>query len=260
MPMRILTRAILAPTFALGLIAAIASPVGAAGDIGAYPAQSWSFTGFFGTFDRASLQRGFQVYKEVCASCHGLRLVAYRNLAALGFSEQEVKAIAAQATVKDGPNDQGDMFERPGRPSDKFVSPFANDQAARVANGGALPPDLSLMTKARAGGADYVAALMSGYAEAQGGIEMQSGQYYNKYFAGYKIAMPPPLADGQVAYADNTPATVAQMARDVTSFLVWTAEPELEARKRLGVQVLSFLSILTLLLYGVKRRVWAKLH
>lgn len=260
MLMRTLKRALIAPAIALGLTMAVASPSHAAGDAISYPSQSWSFSGFFGTFDRASLQRGFQVYKDVCASCHSLKLMAYRNLSALGFTEEEVKAIAAQMVVKDGPNDQGDMFERPGRPSDKFVAPFANDQAARAANGGALPPDLSLMIKARPGGADYVNALMTGYANAPDGFELLDGQYYNKYFAGHKIAMPPPLADEQVTYADGTPATVAQMSLDVAHFLAWTAEPELEARKKLGLKVMLFLSILTLLLYGVKRKVWADLH
>lgn len=220
--------------------------------------QIWSFKGIFGTFDRAALQRGFQVYKEVCAVCHSMHHLSYRNLAALGFNEAEIKAIAAEYTVMDGPNDEGEMFERPGKPSDKFVSPFPNAKAARAANNGAYPADLSLMTKARLGGADYVYALLTGYKEPPKGFELQDGMSYNEYFPGHQIAMPAPLTNGQVDYADRTQATVEQMARDVTTFLAWAAEPEMEKRKQLGIAVMIYLALFTILMYFGMRRVWSR--
>ncbi len=221
------------------------------------PKNNWSFDGPFGTYDRAAAQRGFQVYKEVCAACHSLSLVAYRNLADLGYNEAEIKAIAAQATVKDGPNDEGDMFERPGRPSDKFVSPYANKQSARAANNGAAPPDLSLITKSRVGGADYLHALLIGYEPAPADFKLSPGMHYNKYFAGHQIAMPAPLSEGQVTYADGTKASVDQMSQDVATFLTWAAEPEMEHRKRTGVRVLAFLAVLAGLFYMSKRKLWS---
>ena len=224
------------------------------------PAVHWSFNGLFGTFDRGALQRGFQVYSEGCASCHSLGLLSYRNLRAIGFSEDQVKTIAAEVEVADGPDDEGEMFERPGRPGDRFKAPFANSQAARASNGGALPPDLSLMTKARKGGADYLHALLTGYTDPPPNVEMAEGMNYNVYFPGGQIAMPPPLSEDLVEYADKTRATVAQMARDVTTFLAWAAEPELEERKRMGIKVVLFLIVLTGLFYAIKRRVWADLH
>ena len=241
---------------AIGLCAA--SPARSAGD--AAPAQHWSFSGLFGAFDRGALRRGFTVYKDVCAACHGLRLLSYRNLSDIGFSEDEVKAIAAEVEVQDGPDDEGEMFDRPGKPSDRFQSPFPNDNAARAANNGALPPDLSLIVKARLGGADYLSALLTGYAEPPPGMQLPEGMSYNAYFSGKQIAMPPPLADDGVEYADGTSATVAQQALDVTTFLAWAAEPELEERKRMGVKVVLFLLLLTGLLYVAKRRIWADLH
>lgn len=232
----------------------------AAGDAVKPPKQEWSFSGLFGTFDRGALQRGFQVYNEVCAACHSVRLLAYRNLMDIGFTEDQVKKIAAAKEVTDGPNDAGEMFQRPARPSDRFVKPFPNEQAARAGNNGAFPPDLTLMTKARVGGADYVHALLSGYKEPPKDKKLAEGMSYNLYFAGNQIAMAPPLSEGAVEYADKTKATVAQMAHDVTTFLAWAAEPELEWRKRMGVKVILFLLILTGLLYGVKRKVWSDLH
>lgn len=221
----------------------------------------FTFEGLFGTFDRAAAQRGFQVYKEVCSGCHSMSLMSYRNLGDLGFSEDEVKALAGGYKVQDGPNDQGEMFERPARPSDRFVKPFPNEQAARAGNGGALPPDLSLMVKAREGGADYVYSVLNGYADAPAGVHVPEGMYYNKHFVnGVAIAMPPPLNEGGVTFADGTKSTVPQMASDVSTFLAWAAEPTLERRKRLGVQVILFLIVLTGMLYAVKRRVWADLH
>ncbi|MGB8274702.1 MAG: cytochrome c1 [Alphaproteobacteria bacterium] len=223
-------------------------------------AREWSFSGIFGTYDRAALRRGFQVYKDVCSACHSLKLVAYRNLGDIGFSDDEVKAIAGAAQVTDGPNDQGEMYQRPARPSDRFVPPFANDVLARLANNGALPPDLSLMTKARTGGPDYLYAVLTGYGEPPAGVTMTEGMYYNGAFPGYQIAMPPPLSDGAVEFADATPASVDQMASDVTTFLNWAADPKLEDRKRMGVKVMMFLFIFTAMLYAVKRKVWRDLH
>jgi ubiquinol-cytochrome c reductase cytochrome c1 subunit len=225
------------------------------------PARDWSYTGMFGTYDRGSQQRGLQVYLEVCASCHSLRLVAYRNLAGIGLSEDQIKAIAAEFEVTDGPNEEGEMFSRPAKPSDRFFSPFPNDNAARASNNGALPPDLSLMTKARKGGADYLHALLMGYKEEPpAGVKLGEGMNYNIYFVGNQIAMAPPIDDDAVEYADGTKATAEQIATDVTTFLAWAAEPELEERKRLGIKVLLFLIVLTAMLYALKRQIWKDLH
>jgi ubiquinol-cytochrome c reductase cytochrome c1 subunit len=225
------------------------------------PPNGWPQAGVFGTFDRASLQRGFQVYKQVCSTCHSLKLLSYRDLSALGFNEAEVKALAADATVHDGPNDNGDMFDRPGRPSDHFAKPFPNDQAARAANGGALPPDLSLIVKARHGFEDYIYSILTGFGQTPPpGETIAKGMWYNPYFPGHQIAMPPPLSDNVVTYADGTQATVKQEAADVVQFLAWAAEPKLEARKQTGVKVVLFLVIFAFVMYGVKRRIWSKLH
>ncbi|USG62345.1 cytochrome c1 [Sneathiella marina] len=221
---------------------------------------SWKHGGLFGTYDRAAAQRGLQVYREVCAGCHGLGLVAFRTLADLGFSEEEIKAIAAESEFTDGPDGAGDMFERPGKPFDKFPSPFPNENAARASNGGAYPPDLSLMTKARADGDNYMYSLLTGYADAPADVELASGMSYNAYFPGHQIAMPSPLNDDGVEYSDGTPATVDQMAKDVTVFLAWAAEPKLEQRKSIGLKVILFLLILAGLFYAVKRKIWSDLH
>jgi len=247
---------------ALALVIAVASSGSVLASAGAPtpPAQKWSFSGMFGTFDRASAQRGLQVYREVCAACHSLRLVHYRQLSGLGYTEAQIKAMAAEnEEVQDGPNMEGEMFERPGVPADKFPSPFANQLAAAAAHGSA-PPDLSLMIKARKGGADYLYGLLIGYMDPPTGFEIAEDGNYNKYFPGHVIAMAPPLADEGVEYQDGTKATVAQMARDVTTFLAWTAEPELEERKSMGIKVLLFLIVLTGLLYRVKRKVWEDVH
>jgi len=249
------TRAGLALALATGPVAAAAAAEGVA-----VPARQWSFDGVFGSFDRAQLQRGFQVYKEVCAACHSLSLVNFRNLTDLGYSEEEVKAFAATFTVVDGPNDEGEMFERPALPSDPLPAPYANEQAARFAFGGAYPVDLSLIGKSRVGGPDYVAALLSGYRDPPADAETVEGKYYNAYFPGHWIAMPPPLSDGAVTYGDGTPATVEQMASDFAAFAMWAAEPKLEVRKQTGVKVMLFLVVLTGLLYAAKRKVWADLH
>ena len=223
----------------------------------AAPSQHWSFEGPFGTYDRGALQRGFQVYSQVCASCHSMKHLSYRNLTALGYTDAEVKAIAAQYTIMDGPDDEGEMFERDMKPSDKFKSPFENENAARYANNGALPPDLSLITKARAGGADYIYGLLTGYEEAPEGEAMGDGQYWNNMMSGNKIAMAPPLFDDIVGYEDGSATTVDQYARDVAHFLTWGAEPEMEIRKRTGIKVMLFLLVFAGLMYGVKKKIWA---
>jgi ubiquinol-cytochrome c reductase cytochrome c1 subunit len=224
------------------------------------PHQQWPFEGVFGTYDRAALQRGFQVYKEVCSVCHPVKHLYYRDLEELGYSEDQVKGIAAQAQVADGPNDQGEMFQRPARPSDPIPGPFANDQAARVANNGALPPDLSLITKAREGGPDYVYAILTGFKDPPAGMKMNPNMYYDEYFAGHQIAMPPPLSPDQVKFADGSPSTVPQMAHDVVSFLSWAAEPTLDERHRMGFKVFLFLIVATGVFYAAKRKIWSRVH
>ncbi len=220
----------------------------------------WEFDGFFGSFDRQSVQRGYQVYKEVCSACHSMRLVSYRNLQDIGFSEAEVKQIASEYLVNDGPDDSGEMFDRPALPSDRFASPFANEQAARAANGGALPPDLSLIAKARHEGPNYMYSLLTGFTDAPDDVKINEGKYYNPYFPGRQISMPPPLPDdGTVEYKDGTIATKEQMAIDVVNFLQFVAEPEMEHRKQMGVKAMAFLAIMTVLFAVAKKLVWRKL-
>ncbi len=251
---------------ALALAAALALSAGVLGTARAQqeaptpPQQNWSFEGVFGTYDRAALQRGYQVYKEVCAACHPVKHLAFRDLTEIGYSEDEVKGIAAQVKVSDGPNDSGEMFERPARPSDPIPGPFPNDQVARAANNGALPPDLSLITKAREGGPDYVYAILTGFKDAPAGFKVGDGMYYNEYFAGHQIKMPPPLSPDQVKYADGTAATVPQLAHDVVTFLSWAAEPTLEARHRIGFKVMLFLIVATGVFYAAKRKIWSRIH
>ena len=228
----------------------------AAGEKINYPQLNWSFSSVFGTFDRAAQQRGLQVYKEVCSGCHGLRLLAYRNLNAIGYNDDEIKAFAAENSVN-SLNDDGEEVERPARPSDKFVSPYPNEQAARAANGGAYPPDLSLIVKARPDGANYLHALLTGYVDAPADTKVPDGMYYNKYYSGNLIGMPQPLYADGVEYADGTKATPDQMAKDVTAFLAWASEPELEKRKSLGVTVMLFLLLLTILSYLAMKQIWA---
>ncbi len=235
------------------------------------PRQVWSFGGPFGHYDQPQLQRGFQVFREVCATCHSLKLVAFRNLADPGgpsFSEKQVESLAAAYKVKDGPNDAGEMFERPGRPSDYYPWNFANEQAARAALG-AIPPDLSLIAKARTyergfplflvdpfiqyqeRGVDYLHALLNGYTD-------EKDPLWNLYMPGHRIAMPKPLSDGAVDYEDGSPKTIEQYAKDVSAFLMWTAEPKLEERKRLGMSVLAFLSVYAMLLFAAKKKIWSR--
>ena len=228
-----------------------------------HPKQvEWQFEGAFGTFDRQAIQRGFKVYKEVCSVCHSLKRVAFRNLQEIGFSEEEVKSIAAGYSVQDGPNDEGEMFERPAKPSDRFPSPYANDKAARAANNnGALPPDQSLIIKAREDGANYVYSLLTGYQQAPEGFELGENMHYNPYYGngGKQFSMIPPLTkDGQIEYTDGTNPTIDQMARDVVHFLHWAAEPEMEKRKSMGVKILIFMSIFTFIFYLAKKRIWKR--
>ena len=226
-----------------------------------YVKTNWSFKGIFGTFDRASLQRGYQVYQEVCSGCHSAQHLSYRNLSEKGgpeFSVEEAKAIAAQFEVEDGPNSDGEMFMRPGRLSDKFVKPYPNVEASTAANGGAYPPDMSVLAKARKGGADYIYSLLLGYEEPPAGFEIEEGVYYNKYMSGNKIKMTAPLSDGLVEYSDGTQSTTAQMAKDVTTFLVWAAEPHLESQHRMGFKVIIYLIILLTLVYMSKQKVWSR--
>lgn len=226
-----------------------------------YVETNWSFKGIFGTFDRASLQRGYQVYQEVCSGCHSAQHLSYRNLSEKGgpeFSVEEAKAIAAQFEVEDGPNSDGEMFMRPGRLSDKFVKPYPNVEASTAANGGAYPPDMSVLAKARKGGADYIYSLLLGYEEPPAGFEMEEGVYYNKYMSGNKIKMTAPLSDGLVEYSDGTQSTTAQMAKDITTFLVWSAEPHLESQHRMGFKVIIYLIILLILVYMSKQKVWSR--
>ena len=283
----IVTGAVLAAAAIVGFAAPGWAAEGAPSATPTYPLKEpteerWSFAGVFGKFDTAQLQRGFQVYKEVCSNCHSLNLVAIRTLADVGgpsFSADQVKALAAQYQVADGPNAAGDMFKRPGRPSDYFVPPFANVEAAKAVNNGAAPPDLSLITKARGvergfprflfdfftqyqeGGADYVHSLLTGFQDPPPGVKVPDNLYYNPYFAAASsLAMPPPLSAGAIAYSDGTPQTVDQYARDVTAFLMWTAEPHMVERKQMGFEVIIFLIVFAGLMYLTKRRVWAAVH
>jgi cytochrome c1 len=226
------------------------------------PEEKWTFNGVFGHFDKQQVQRGFQVYKEICASCHSLHYIAFRNLEELGYSEAQVKTLAAEYEVMDGPDDSGDMFKRKAKPSDRLPSPYPNDQAARAGNGGALPPDLSLMAKARVGGPDYIYHLLLGYETPPAGFgELAPGMSYNKWFTagGHQIAMPKQIEDGKVTYADGTPNDADHLARDVAAFLMWTAEPKMEVRHSTGFRVMIFTLIFTVLAYFLKRRIWSRI-
>jgi ubiquinol-cytochrome c reductase cytochrome c1 subunit len=224
------------------------------------PEVAWSFNGPFGTYDKASLQRGLKVYREVCAACHGMKYLHYRDFAALGYDESQVKAIAAEYTIEAGPNDEGDMFERPGIPADRLKAPYPNKKAAMYANNGAYPPDMSLLVKARTGGADYIHALMIGYQEAPADVELMQGQHWNKYMPGHIISMAPPLQDDMIAYEDGTPTTVDQYAKDVSQFLQWASDPYMEKRKKIGTMALLFLAVFAGVAYAVKRKIWSSQH
>jgi ubiquinol-cytochrome c reductase cytochrome c1 subunit len=224
------------------------------------PAQRWSFDGPFGAFDLAAAQRGFQVYSEVCSTCHSLEYLHYRDLAGIGLTAEQIKAVAAAVTVPQGTDDQGSPKEGPATPADQFRSPFPNEKAARAANNGALPPDLSLIVNAREGHADYVYAILTGYGDPPPGMQMQEGMNYDRAFSGNQIAMPPPLSDDRVTYADGTKATLDQEAHDVVTFLAWAANPEMVQRKQIGWRAVLYLLLMTGLVYAVKRKVWADVH
>ena len=224
------------------------------------PKHKWSFSGITGTFDRASVQRGFQVYTEVCSGCHSMNLLYYRDLIDIGFSEEQVKVIAAEYTVMDGPNDEGEFYERPARPSDKFVSPYTNEQEARISNNGSYPPDLSVITKARKYGVDYIYYLLLGYEDPPEGFELGEGMSYNKWMDGNQIAMTQPLDDEYVDYEDGTPNTLSQLSEDVVTFLAWSAEPELEIRKSIGIKVILFFIIVGFLFYLMKQKLWREVN
>jgi ubiquinol-cytochrome c reductase cytochrome c1 subunit len=261
------------------LALAAATPSFAADETAKPERQHWSFAGPFGTFDRAQLQRGFKVYREVCSACHGLKLVAFRSLAqpgGPGFSEAQAKTVAGEFRINDGPNDRGEMFERLGQLSDSIPSPDPNEQAARARFNGALPPDLSVITKARSyevgfpgfiidaftqyqeGGVDYIFSYLNGFEDPPVGVTLSPTQFWNKIFPGQRTAMRPPVLDGQIEYTDGSPQTVEQYTRDVAAFLMWAAEPHLEARKRIGFQVMIFLIVFAGLLYFTKKKIWSE--
>ena len=223
------------------------------------PRHEWSFNGITGTFDQSAIQRGYKVYREVCEGCHSMKLLYYRDLIDIGFSEAEVKAIASEYTVLDGPNDDGEMFERSARPSDRFVPSYSNENEARISNNGAYPPDLSVITKAKKYGEDYLYNLLMGYVEPPADFEVGDGMYYNKWMNGNQIAMPQPIYDGSVDYDDGTDNNAEQLTRDVVTFLKWSAEPELEIRKNLGIKVMLFFLVLGTIVYFVKNRMWRKI-
>jgi cytochrome c1 len=277
-----MTRLLAAAGLALGL-ALPAFPALAAGEQATPPRQSWTFSGMFGRYDNNQLQRGFQVYQNVCAACHSMTKVAFRNLSEAGgpgFKPEQIRELAAKwpIQVKDGPNDKGEMFERPARPADPFPSPHANEAAAKAAHNGAVPPDFSVLAKARTyrvgfpgfvidalpgftyqeAGVDYIYALLAlGYTEPPKDMKIEDGLHYNKYMPGQKIAMAAPLADGQLEYTDGSPNTKEQYAKDVTAFMMWAAEPHLEQRKQLGFRVIVFLAVFAMLLYFTKKKIWA---
>ncbi len=224
------------------------------------PKPGWSFDGVFGTFDRAALQRGFEAYDQVCSNCHSMNLLHYRDLAALGYTDDEIKAIAAQKQVNAAPDAAGDIKQRAAQPADAFVAPYPNEQAARAAHNGALPPDLSLIIKAREGGADYCYGILTGFQNAPASFKLNDGMSYDEYFPGHQIAMPQPLTDGSLTFGDGTKATLPQEAHDVCTFLSWAAEPTMEQRKETGAKVLLFLLVMTGVLYGAKRKIWADVH
>ena len=273
-------RTIIAVTLAGALLALSGPPLAQEHDTPPPPQVKWSFAGPFGKFDEAQLQRGFKIYREVCANCHSLDMLAFRNLAdtgGLGYSEAQVAAVAAEYKIKDI-DDLGNAIERAGRPADHFPSQFANELAAKAANGGTAPPDMSTLAKARTyergfpwfvfdmitqyqeQGPDYIAALLKGYLDPPQGFQVPEGGHYNQYFPGHVIVMPPPLQAGQVTFDDGSPQTLEQYSKDVAAFLVWAAEPHLVQRKRIGFQVMFFLIVLAGLMYFTKKKVWSAVH
>jgi len=229
-----------------------------ANDLVAHPPQfPWSHNGFGKSFDASSIRRGYEVYKNVCSACHSMKYIAYRNLIGVSHTEAEAKAEAESVDVTDGPNDDGDMFQRPGKLSDYFPAPYANDEAARAANNGALPPDLSYITSARHGGENYIFSLLTGYVEPPAGVSVREGLYYNPYFVGGSIGMAQALYNELIEYSDGTPATASQMAKDVSVFLKWCAEPEHDQRKKMALKASMMFAILLTISYYLKRHKWS---
>lgn len=242
-----------AAAVSIGLSLVAAGP-GEAAEATAPPEVDWSFNGMFGTFDRASAQRGLEVYKQVCASCHGMDLLPYRALVGIGLTPEQIEALAETFEVQDCCTEEGEPFSRPAKPADRFISPYPNEQAARFANNGALPPDLTLINKARIGGADYIHAVLTGYEETPPeGVTLGEGMYYNHAFKGGQIAMPPPLID-----SPEEPLT--QQAADIAAFMSWASETNLDDRHKMGIKAILFLVIFTLVAYAAKRKVWASVH
>uniref|UniRef100_A0A6I8NJK1 Cytochrome c1, heme protein, mitochondrial n=1 Tax=Ornithorhynchus anatinus TaxID=9258 RepID=A0A6I8NJK1_ORNAN len=242
-----------------GLAVALHTAV-AAGDLELHPpSYPWSHRGFLSALDHASIRRGFQVYKQVCSSCHSMDYLAYRHLVGVCYTEAEAKALAEEAEVQDGPNEEGEMFTRPGKLSDYFPKPYPNPEAARAANNGALPPDLSYVIRARHGGEDYVFSLLTGYCDPPTGVSLREGLYFNPYFPGQAIGMAPPIYNEVLEFDDGTPATMSQVAKDVCTFLRWAAEPEHDARKRMGLKMLLMMGLLLPLVYAMKRHKWSVL-
>jgi len=242
------------------LFGVLSSPAWGAGADVVLKNRDWSFSGPFGTFDKAAMQRGFQVYNEVCAGCHSMKLIAFRNFADLGYNAAEIKALAAQYEVQDGPNDDGEMFMRPAIPADRMPPPYANDNAARAGNNGALPPDLSLIAKARPNGPNYLYSLLSSYDDAPNAKDVPDGMYYNSAYPGHLIAMPQPLYGDDVEFSDGAATSIEALSADLTQFLMWAAEPKMEVRKRVGVAAVFFLSVFVIFSYLAKRRIWADVH
>ncbi|CAK0743507.1 ubiquinol-cytochrome c reductase cytochrome c1 subunit [Azospirillaceae bacterium] len=254
--MRMLKTFLLSAVVGLGLASGAAQASEGHGGAPKLPDHQFQHDSVFGPIDKAAAQRGFEVYKQVCSNCHSLSLLSIRHLAGIGYDEAKIKEIAASYVVKDGPNDQGEMFDRPGLPSDRFPKPFPNTKAAAAANNGALPPDLSLIAKARHDGEHYIYALLTGFSDAPADFKLTDGMFYNPYFPGHQIKMPPPLSEGAVTYEDKTKATVEQMAHDVSTFLTYAAEPMLDARRQLGMKVLMFFVVFGILMYATKRHLW----
>ena len=222
--------------------------------------QNWTFEGIFGRYDDLSLQRGLQIYQEVCSACHGMKRVRFRELEDLGFTEDQIKKYSETFEIVDGPNELGEMFTRPGEPSDTFVSPYKNKEEAKASFNGVYPPDLSLLTKAMKNGPDYIYSLLTGYEDPPNDFELTEGLYYNPYHDGKVIAMPPPLYDNVIEYIDGKDASLHQLSYDVVNFLNWAAEPELQKRKSLGLKVILFLIALTLLLYVTMKEIWSRIE
>lgn len=254
-------RNLVAGAFAAGLLAAPAmAPSAMAQEETKLPSPGWSFDGPFGTIDQAAAQRGFQIYLQVCSNCHAAHLLHYRDLTGIGLTEEQIKAKIADITVPSGLDDQGQPKDGPATLASQFRSPYPNDIAARAALNGALPPDLSLIVNAREGGADYVYGILTGFVDPPAGFKLQDGMNYNAVFPGHQIAMPQPLSDGTVDYTDGTKNDLNQEAHDVVTFLTWAANPEQDERKSMGVRIVAYFLLMAGVVYGVKRKLWAKLH